>query len=72
MSSGAVPVVECPSCNATSSVHEWNRDPHLGFANFALVFWNWAHFEEEAWRVNIRALVEKGLGRPLVLTFGHM
>jgi hypothetical protein len=72
MRSGAVPSVPCPSCDAASSIHDWKCDPHLGFVNFALVFWNWPPFESEDWRVNVRALLQDHLKRPLVSTFGRM
>jgi hypothetical protein len=72
MSAGVVPSVTCPSCHAASSIHDWKCDPHLGFVNFALVFWNWPPFESEDWRVNVRALLQDQLKRPLVSTFGRM
>lgn len=72
MSSGVVPSVSCPSCHATSSIHDWKCDPHLGFVNFALIFWNWPPFESVGWRVNVRALLQDHLNRSLVSAFGRL
>jgi len=72
MTSGAVPNVPCSSCHATPSIHDWKCDPHLGFLNFAVVFWNWPPFVSEGWRVNVHALLQDHLKRPLVSTFGRM
>lgn len=72
LSSGVVPNVPCSSCNAAVSIHDWKCDPHLGFVNFAVVFWNWPPFGTEGWRIDIQSLLQDQLKRPLVSTFGGM
>lgn len=71
-SSGLVPDIECPACQSNSSIHRWTCDPHLGFANLAIVFWNWAAFDDPTWRINIPALLEDRLGRSLTSTYGQV
>jgi hypothetical protein len=72
LDTGVVPSVQCRSCHLAPSIHDWKCDPHLGFVTFALVFWNWPHFATEGWKVNVHALLEDHLKRPLVSTFGRM
>ena len=72
MSSGVVPSVPCPACHAASRIHDWSCDPHLGFVHFAVVFWNWPPFASEDWTVNVPALLQDHLKRPLVSTFGGL
>ncbi len=72
LSTGVVPDVQCVSCHAPSSIHDWQCDPHLGFVKFAIVFWNWPPFASEDWKVNVHALLEEHLKRPLFSTFGGM
>lgn len=72
LKTGVVPNVPCASCHVPSCIHDWKCDPHLGFVNFAIVFWNWPPFCSEEWRVNVHALLQDHLKRPLVSTFGRM
>jgi hypothetical protein len=72
LDTGVVPRVACRSCKAASLIHEWQCDPHLGFVHLAVVFWNWASFVDENWRIDVPALLADHLKRPLVLTHGRM
>lgn len=72
LATGVVPELACPSCQESSRIHDWESDPHLGFASFAIVFWNWPPLADETWKVNVQALLEDRLKRPLVATCGHV
>ena len=72
LKSGVVPHIPCPSWKSAHLIHDWQCDPHLGFANLAVVFWNWAPFDDLDWQINIPALLEGQLKRRFACTFGRM
>lgn len=70
--SGTVPAVACSNCGARVGMLDWKCQPHLGFVNLAIVFWNWPTFDSELWKLKVPSLLEAKLGRSLVSTFGNL
>jgi len=64
------PAVVCPNCQRQTAAASWRAFPHLGFCNLAFVFWNWPLLWGDGWNLSIPALIERTLGRPVVLAYG--
>jgi hypothetical protein len=67
-----IPEAACSACGVSTRIHEWTCVPHLGFVNFAVVFWNWPPFHVAGWRLDIPSMLQKELNRALVATYGHV
>jgi hypothetical protein len=71
-SAGVLPTVTCAGCSAHVRLHDWRCEPHLGFVNLAIVFYNWPPLDDDGWKLNVSGIIEAKLGRPLVRTYGRI